>query len=491
MNIEMRRWSIEHYRRRFVMAAGSGHLLTLEIAFNMTQARRLTERCTSSSFDSTEFEALRVAAAYGQVATTELLLKRGVNVEITNSKIQMQYANSPLILAVISESDRTTQMLLDYDADVNASTNGQTALHAAIRIISSKKSLSIVTLLLQYGADINNSMSVRESVLYCAAAWGSSEVVKLLLDKGAEIERGDDYCSTTPLMIASEKGRVATVRLLLEYGADIHALNDELRTPLEVTANGPVSFSKDGIFLEGRLEIARLLLRHGAHVNDSRTPQPALFAAIYSSSTDMVSLMLNAGATVWNHNHEAALRYACVANPKMKLKRRLEIMRLLLANDADINDNFGWYGLALTSIALDRNFGLKHKLIIIRFLLEHDAAVDQGDASALLKTCKASLPFREKLEIIRLMIVYECHRSERSRSREKAIKSVISDIQLTKAQKIVMILTLLQYQQASSRDSLDPVLHYELGKILESAEEGLDAIVAKVMGLCVQVGTSL
>ncbi len=177
-------------------------------------------------------------------------------------------------------------------------------------------------------------------------------------------------------MIVSEKSRVATVRLLLKYGADINALNDELRTSLKVTTNEPVSFFKNEIILEKRLETVRLLLRHEAHVNDSRTSQSALFAAICFSSTDMISLMLNADATIWNHNHEAALRYAYVANLKMKLKRRLEIMRLLLTNDANINDNSDWYDLVLTSIALNRNFELKHKLIIIRFLLEHDAAVN-------------------------------------------------------------------------------------------------------------------
>ncbi len=35
----------------------------------------------------------------------------------------MQYVNSSLILVVISEFDKITQMLLDYDANVNALTN--------------------------------------------------------------------------------------------------------------------------------------------------------------------------------------------------------------------------------------------------------------------------------------------------------------------------------------------------------------------------------
>ena len=288
-------------------------------------------------------------------------------------------------------------------------------------------------------------------------------------------------------MIASEKNHVAIVRLLLDYDADINAMNSQLYTSLKATANESKSFTENKTVLETRLETARLLLRHGAHVNDSRTSQPALFAAINSSSTEMISLMLNAGAMLWNHNHEAALRYACVVNSNMKLKRRLEIITLLLTNDADINDNFDWYDLALTSIALNRNFELKHKLIIIRFLLEHDAVVDQDDASALLKICKTRLFFLEKLEIIRLMIAYESHRSKSSRSREKAIKIIIFDIQFTKTQKIVMILTLLQCQQVFSRDSSNLVLNYELEKILKSAEKGLDAILAKVLRLCFQM----
>lgn len=99
-------------------------------------------------------------------------------------------------------------------------------------------------------------------------------------------------------MIVSKKNRVATVRLLLKYGANINALNDELRTLLKVTANELISFFKNEIILERRLETARLLLRYEAYVNDFKTSQSALFAAICFSLTDMISLMLNANATI-------------------------------------------------------------------------------------------------------------------------------------------------------------------------------------------------
>jgi ankyrin repeat protein len=45
-------------------------------------------------------------------------------------------------------------------------------------------------------------------------------VVKLLLEKGAELELKDNY-GRTPLSLAAETGHEAVVRLLLEYGAEL------------------------------------------------------------------------------------------------------------------------------------------------------------------------------------------------------------------------------------------------------------------------------
>jgi len=59
--------------------------------------------------------------------------------------------------------------------------------------------------------------------LRSASENGHLEVVRLLLDRGAEIHAGEDYS----LRWASHNGRLEVVRLLLDRGAEIHARNDE------------------------------------------------------------------------------------------------------------------------------------------------------------------------------------------------------------------------------------------------------------------------
>lgn len=57
------------------------------------------------------------------------------------------------------------------------------------------------------------------------AAWaGNTEVVRLLLDHGADVEQEQCCCMTcsTPLFVAIEAGHAATVELLLSRGADVN-----------------------------------------------------------------------------------------------------------------------------------------------------------------------------------------------------------------------------------------------------------------------------
>ena len=70
--------------------------------------------------------------------------------------------------------------------------------------------------LLQEGANDTNSP------LKVAATVGSLDMVKLLLDYGANVNTNDN----TPLIKAVEHKHLDIVKLLLQKGADIHARND-------------------------------------------------------------------------------------------------------------------------------------------------------------------------------------------------------------------------------------------------------------------------
>jgi ankyrin repeat protein len=60
-------------------------------------------------------------------------------------------------------------------------------------------------------------------------------VLKLLLEKGAELETKDNNC-LTPLSYAAGQGHEATVKLLLERGAELDSKDKYGRTPLSLAA---------------------------------------------------------------------------------------------------------------------------------------------------------------------------------------------------------------------------------------------------------------
>ena len=68
--------------------------------------------------------------------------------------------------------------------------------------------------------------------MYVASSHGHVDVVRVLLEHGAEINKAANS-GCTPLFIASQEGRVDVVRVLVEQGADITKTWDN-KTPLHI-----------------------------------------------------------------------------------------------------------------------------------------------------------------------------------------------------------------------------------------------------------------
>jgi Ankyrin repeats (3 copies)/Ankyrin repeats (many copies) len=113
--------------------------------------------------------------------------------------------------------------------------------------------------LLDKGVEVESKDKSHRTPLSWAAENGHEAVVKLLLDKGANIEFMDYECYRTPLLWAAMNGHEAVVKLLLDKGANIQFMDYKYRrTSLSWAAEN------------GHEAVVKLLLDKGADISRTK-----------------------------------------------------------------------------------------------------------------------------------------------------------------------------------------------------------------------------
>ena len=132
---------------------------------------------------------------------------------------------------------------------------------------------------------IDKGAKIDEQALGLATRTGKLEAMKLLLDKGAKIDAidGNGY---TPLHIATSDNELEAMKLLLDRGAKIDAADYTGSTPLHIAAR-----NKD------RVQVMKLLIDKGAKANaaDQDGWTPMHFAANYGNVDAIVTLIKSGG----------------------------------------------------------------------------------------------------------------------------------------------------------------------------------------------------
>ncbi len=129
---------------------------------------------------------------------------------------------TPLMFASKNGQTRIVRLLLLYaQADPNVpSQSWQTPGETALMLACQHNHADIVSLLLDAGADIEQTDNTGKTALMVASEGGHLEIVRQLLGARAKVD-AQTQAGATALMLASRAGHVNVVETLLAAGADI------------------------------------------------------------------------------------------------------------------------------------------------------------------------------------------------------------------------------------------------------------------------------
>lgn len=169
------------------------------------------------------------------------------------------------------------------------------------------------------GGDVNARDARGNTLLMLAAAFGTPEAVKLLLDRGADVDAKNQFEATALIFGANDPDKA---RLLVAKGANVNAVSKNGRTALMSAAT-----------CDGCSETVGLLLSKGAEAKGKdRVGNTALYAAAQANDLESMRLLLEHGADAGGGDGGGFTPLMVAAG-----HCNVPAMRLLLSKGADVN----------------------------------------------------------------------------------------------------------------------------------------------------------
>jgi ankyrin repeat protein len=240
---------------------------------------------------------LLYAARDGRLAAARRLVDAGANIELADAN-----GIRPLLMAIVNNNLDVARLLLSNGADVNADDFwGRSPLWAAVEYrnldmnnndqdsprdngVDRAPILEFITVLLDAGANVN----ARTRELPPSRRWLYS------LNDVSWV----DFTGQTPFLRAALSGDTATMRLLVERGADPNLPTLAGTTPLMAAAG--VNWVVAQTYTESPqalIDAVKMCLERGADVNATNSMGlTALLGAVNRGSNDIIELLVTHGA---------------------------------------------------------------------------------------------------------------------------------------------------------------------------------------------------
>ncbi len=198
---------------------------------------------------------------------------------------------------------KLVRLLIIAGTDIRKA-DGETAPDGRTLILRSCWSPKCTKMLLEAGADPNKSdkegrlplpmiLDPLDNYYLMERKADVYKVMTMLVKAGADVNNKGDWCFDFPLSSICEHGEAEHVKLLLDAGAKVNAVNTEYHR----------SFPLRNAVSNGKTDIVKLLLAAGADVNHAdEDGDTALHSAAYTGNAECAKLLIEAKADVNKKN---------------------------------------------------------------------------------------------------------------------------------------------------------------------------------------------
>ncbi|KAJ5663216.1 hypothetical protein N7507_003947 [Penicillium longicatenatum] len=307
----------------------------------------------------------------------------------------LQTKSKGLHLAAIFGLEQAVEGLLDGSTEIDSRDYyGQTPLSVAAQ----KGNDAVVRVLLQRGANVDSKDSLEyRTPLFHAIAGGHHGIVELLLQNGAKADT-TDATDMTPLSYASNKGHKEIAQSLFGQGVETESKIDyHLPTLVKVSP----SHETFPLFL--REYFKRIDMFESEDISGSRSP---LAHAAHKGHEELVQVLLE---VLLEEGADIKAKDICNMSPLALAAEQghKRVVQILLENDAELNSKDKTRDIeGLTPLARALKDGIDEYDTIIQSLLEYGAdweSVPSGTLSDPMPALHWAV-YRNKEDIIQLLL---------------------------------------------------------------------------------------